>query len=91
MQTTRVHLITRPLEAVQYTAENAEEVRQWVQDHSTYSEIVRDKNSGRLYIPIGGGTLDIVEYGEFVLHEPGTGNFISTTPEAYYEYYEEEA
>jgi (2Fe-2S) ferredoxin len=90
MDITRVHLIPRTLEAVHYTEETAEAVRQWVQDHSSFNEIVRDRNSGRLYIPVGGDALDIVEYGEYVLHEPGTGNFISTTPEAFHEFYEEE-
>lgn len=85
---TMIQVITRPLESVEYTEQNAEAVRQWVQDTSTFQEIVRDATSGRLYIPIGEGTLDIVEYGEFLIHEPGTGNFRSVTPEAYHEFYE---
>lgn len=89
MNTQMVQLIQRPLEAVEYTEAVAEEVRQWVQDHSSFNEIVRDPNSGRLYVPIGGDTIDIVEYGEYILHEPGTGNFISVTPDAYHEFYEE--
>lgn len=88
MNTHTVQLIARPLEAVEYTEATGEEVRQWVQDHSTFVEIVRDLNSGRLYLPIEGDTVDIVEYGEFILHEPGTGNFRSVTPEAYHEFYE---
>lgn len=88
MNITTVQVIQRPLEAVEYTEADAEAVRQWVQDHSSFNEIVRDPNSGRLYIPISGDTIDIVEYGEYILHEPGTGNFVSVTPDAYHEFYE---
>lgn len=89
MEVKKVRLIPRTLEAVEYMPENAEAVRQWIQDHASLNEIVRDPKSGRLYIPIGGDTIDIVEYGEFILHEPGTAHFQSTTPEAYHEFYQE--
>lgn len=84
-----VRLIPRDLEAVEYTEQDAETIRLWIQGYSTFQEIVRDAKTGRLYLPIEGDTLDIIEYGEFVLHEPGTSNFRSVTPDAFYEFYEE--
>lgn len=89
MDILQVRLVPRTLEAVEYTPENAEQVRQWVQDTSAFNEIVRDSNSGRLYIPIGPDTIDILEYGEFLLHEPGTSHFTSCTAEAFDKFYEE--
>ena len=83
-----VRLVPRVLEAVEYTEQNAEAVRQWVQDTTAFNEIVRDTKSGRLYIPIGPETLDILEYGEYLLHEPGTSHFTSCTSPAFHEFYE---
>lgn len=90
MELSKVTLIPRPLFAVQYTEENAEEVRQWVQDNSPFSNIVRDVKTGRLYLPIArGASMDVVEYGEYILFDEQSADFVSTTEEAYLTYYAE--
>lgn len=88
MDTTRIQIIQRPLEAVQFTEENAEAVRQWVQDNTMWTEIVC--KNGRLYLPVNKGReLDIVLFGEYVVFDPDSKDFTSMTAEAYHEFYEE--
>jgi hypothetical protein len=88
MDIQKVRLIPRDLEAVQFTKDNEEAVRQWVQDNSPFESVVAQ--GGRLYLPIDGGQgLDIVVLGEFVLRDPVGGDFTSCTEEVYYAYYEE--
>jgi hypothetical protein len=90
MELRDVTLIQRPLKAVEYTEAEAEAIRQWVQDNSPFANIVRDPESGRLYLPIAKGqSMDVVEYGEYILFDPVSVDFISTTAEAYHEYYQE--
>jgi hypothetical protein len=90
MELREVQLIPRTLQAVEYTEAEAEAIRQWVQDNSPFSQIVRDPVSGRLYLPIAKGqSMDVVEYGEFILFDPVSVDFISTTAEAYHEFYQE--
>lgn len=80
MELKHVSLIPRTLEAVHYTESNAEEVRLWIQGNSELSEIVRDPKSGRLYLPLGDDAgFDPVEYGEWILRDPTSGHFVSTT------------
>lgn len=89
MDVQKVRLVPRTLEAVHYTEENAEAVRQWVQDNSALAEVVRDANSGRLFLPTGDGALEIAEYGDVVLHDPGSGGFRAITKAAFDAYYTE--
>ena len=89
MDIQKVRLVPRTLEAVHYTEANAEEVRQWVQDNSAFAEVVRDANTGRLFLPTGDGGLEIAEYGEVILHEPGTNSFRVITKAAFDAYYTE--
>lgn len=90
MNLTNVTLIPRTLQAIQYTEEEAEAIRQWIQDNSPFSQIVRDPSSGRLYLPIAkGASMDVVEYGEYILFDPEGIDFVSTTAEAFNEYYQE--
>lgn len=89
MELKHVSLIPRTLEAVQYTAENAEEVRLWIQGNSPFREIVRDPKSGRLYLPLGrDGIVDIVEYGEWILRDPESGEFTSALDSAIQTHYD---
>lgn len=89
MDITRIHLIPKPLEAVQYTEQDREAIRQWVQDHSTFTEIVLDRDNGRLYLPTErGASMEIVEYGEWILRDPDSNDFVSATHEAVSEHYE---
>lgn len=52
------------LVGVTFTADNYLDVRQWVQDRSTYGEIVA--TTTRLYLPVGLSGMGTVEPGDTI-------------------------
>lgn len=82
----KVQLKTRPLQAVQFTGDNAEWVKEWVQGHTAFSKVVANKD--RLYLPTAGG-MDILEPGDWVLYDPEDNGFRGATNDAIESYYDE--
>lgn len=74
-----LELIARPVKAVQFTESNAEELRDWVQSHLAFQQVVG--NSERLYLPAVGGT-DILEPGDWVFYDEADNAFRGATDEA---------
>ena len=57
---------------VVFTADSYMDVRQWVQDRSTYQEIVA--TASRLYLPIRDDTMVAVAPGEVIRWNPDGGS-----------------
>lgn len=74
-----LELIPRPIEAAQFTGDNAEELRQWVQDRLAFQNVVA--TADRFYLPAVGG-VDVLEPGDWIFFSPEDNSFRGATDEA---------
>lgn len=79
-----LELIPRPVQAVQFTGDNAEWLRQWIQDKLSFQNVVATET--RLYLPSVGG-VEVLQPGEWVFYDPKDGAFRGATDEAVQNFY----
>ena len=82
----KLRLIPRDIEAVQFTGDNFEWLRQWVQDKLPSQNVTA--TADRLYLPSVGGA-EILEPGDWVFYDPQDKAFRGATDEAVTTFYEE--
>lgn len=74
-----LELIARPVEAVQFTDSNVNELKDWIQGKLAFHNVAA--TSERLYLPAVGGT-DILEPGDWVFYDRQDNAFKGATDEA---------
>ena len=66
MDIKKLKLIPRAIEAVQFTGDNREELRTWVQDALAFLHVTATPE--RLYLPTAAG-MEVLEVGDWVLYD----------------------
>lgn len=79
-----LELIARPVQAVRFTGDNAEELKQWVQNKLAFQQIVA--NESKFYLPSVGG-VDILEPGDWIFYDENDNIFRGATDEAVKSHY----
>lgn len=79
-----IELAPRPVKAVQFTGDNAEWLRQWIQDKLSFQQVTA--TADRLYLPSVGGA-EILEPSDWVLFDPQDNAFRGATDEAVQNFY----
>lgn len=74
-----LELIARPVEAVQFTGDNVNEVKTWVQENLSFHNVSATEE--RFYLPSVGGT-EILYPGDWVFRDPIDNVFKGATHEA---------
>lgn len=81
-----LEIIVRPVKAVQFTGENAAELKTYIQDRLSFQQV--SATPERLYLPSVGGT-EILEVGDWVLYDEVDNAFRAATDEAVKTHYQE--
>ena len=81
-----LELIARPVQAVQFTGENAADLKTFIQDRLSFQQV--SVTPERLYLPAVGGT-EILEVGDWVLYDEADNVFRGATHEAVKTHYRE--
>lgn len=79
MEIRTLELIARPVQAVQFTGDNWQELRDWVQSKLVFQGVVA--NEAKLYLPSVGG-MDILEPGDWIFYDEADNVFRGATDEA---------
>lgn len=74
-----LELIARPVEAVQFTETNSNELKDWIQGKLSFHNVVA--TAERLYLPSVGG-VEILEPGDWVFFDRQDNAFKGATDEA---------
>lgn len=81
-----LELIARPVKAVQFTGQNAAELKEFIQDRLSFQQVTITE--ARLYLPAVGG-MEILECGDWVLYDPVENVFRGATDDAIQTHYRE--
>lgn len=87
MDTKKLQLIPRTIEAVQLTDENMLEVRDWVQLKTPFQQVVGTEK--KLYLPSAGQYVDILVPGDWVFYDEQDDAFRGAENSAVQGYYME--
>lgn len=79
-----LELIARPVEAVQFTDSNVNELKDWVQGKLAFHQVTGTPE--RLYLPSVGGT-EILEPGDWVFYDRQENTFKGATNDAVVNHY----
>lgn len=71
--------ITRPIEAVQFTGDNAADLKEWVQDRLSFQQVTA--TTERFYLPSVGG-MEILYPGDWIFYDSTDNAFRGATDEA---------
>lgn len=74
-----LELIARPVEAVQFTDSNVNELREWVQENLAFHNV--SATAERFYLPAVGGT-EILVPGDWIFRYPIDNTFKGATDKA---------
>ena len=86
MDIKKLKLIPRVIEAVQFTGDNREELRTWVQDALTFQQVTATPE--RLYLPTVAG-MEVLEVGDWVFYDRMDSTFRGATDAAVQVHYRE--
>lgn len=85
--TKTIQVVPRPVQAVQLTDDNLQEVADWVQSKLAFQKV--DAVKGRLFLPSIGQFVDILEAGDWVLYDAAQNVFTGAEDSAIQQYYTE--
>jgi hypothetical protein len=86
MELKTLELISRPIQAVQFTGHNREDLRQWVQDKLAFQSVTATED--RFYLPSVGG-MEVLEVGDWIFYDREDNAFKGATDEAVKAHYKE--
>lgn len=81
-----LRMVPREIKAVQFTGDNAEWLKNWIQDKLAFQVVT--VTAERLYLPSVGGA-EILEVGDWVFYDPTDNFFRGATDDAVVRFYEE--
>lgn len=84
MDIRKLELIARPVEAVQLTNNNVNELKDWIQGKLAFQQVTGTED--RLYLPAIGGT-EILEPGDWVFYDREDNAFKGATDGAVVNHY----
>lgn len=86
MELKTLELVSRPVRAVQFTGDNAAELKEFIQSKLAFHQVTVTED--RLYLPSVGG-MEILESGDWVLYDSVDNLFRGATDDAITAHYRE--